>query len=137
MRDSGVLFICNLIDRSLNGEMPNEILQKISKYWFEMKTIGINRAYLAKGVNEQVDMLVRIARDNKIQIGQYAVLGNGDQFRITNVSHGHEDTTYSRMARTHYYKTIHIVGLDYTELTLTRLENNYDVETEKDTDCTC
>lgn len=131
MRDSGTLFICNLINQSQNGNMPKEVLSKVAKYWFEMRTIGINRQYLAKGVNQNIDLLVRIPRDNKVEIGQYVVLGNGDQYHIDNVSHGYDDTVYSRMANKHYYKTIHIVGLDYTELTLSKVENYYDVETCK------
>lgn len=135
MRDNGVLFICNLIDTSENGEMPKEKLNKISKYWFERRTIGINRAYMAKGVNEQIDMLVRIIKDENIEIGQYAVLGNGDQYRITNVSHGYDQNDYTRMVNQKYYKTARIVGLDYTELTLMKVEKYYDVENQKNTKC--
>lgn len=135
MRDSGTLFICDLINQSPNGRMPQQVLSIKSKYWFETRTIGINRQYLAKGVNEQVDMLVRIVYDNNIQIGQYAVLGNGDQFRIMNVSHGYDDVVYNRMYKSHYYHTIHITGLNYTELSLMRIEENYELETEKDRNC--
>lgn len=128
MRDSGVLYICELTNIACNGLMPKEVLKKVSKYWFEMRTVGINRQYLAKGVNEQVDLLVRIPRDLKVRIGEYVMLGNGSQYHIDNISHGHDESLFSRMVNQKYYKTARIVGLDYTELTLSKLENNYDVE---------
>lgn len=128
MRDDGILYICDLIDSATPGDMPKEVLTKVGKYWFENRAIGINRQYLAKGVNEQVDRLVRIAKTNNIRIGQYAVLGNGEQFRITMVTEGHEQKEFTRQHNKNYYRTIKIVGLDYTELQLMRVENYYDVE---------
>lgn len=128
MRDDGVLFICDLTNSAQRGDMPKETLTKVGKFFFENRVIGINRQYLAKGVNEQVDRLVRIAKAENIRIGQYAVLGNGEQFVITNVSHGHDERELTRQQNKYYYKTISIVGLAYTELQLMRLENYYDVE---------
>lgn len=127
MRDDGVLYICNLIDTAANGEMPNEVLEKVNKFWFENRYIGFSRQYAANGVNQRVDRLVRIEQDQSIQIGQYAVLGNGEQFRITLVSHGQDIDPRTKLTNNNYYRTPQIVGLKYTELTLTRLENYYDV----------
>ena len=128
MRDDGVLFICDLTNSAQRGDMPKETLTKVGKFFFENRVIGINRQYLAKGVNEQVDRLVRIAKAENIRIGQYAVLGNGEQFVITNVSHGHDERELTRQANKNYYKTITITSLAYTELQLMRLENYYDVQ---------
>ena len=88
----------------------------------------MSRAYMAKGVNEQVDMLVRIDLDTDVHIGQFAVLGNGEQFRITNVTSGEEVFERTKQVNSLYYRQPQIVGLKYTELTLTRIEQNYDVE---------
>lgn len=128
MRDSGVLFICDLLNQAPNGSMPHETLCKKGKFWFEMKTIGMNRQYLAKGVNERIDLLVRIVFTKDVRIGQYVVLGNGEQYRIDNVSHGFDETVYTRTVKTNYYKTVHITNLNYTELTLSKIEENYDIE---------
>lgn len=114
MRDDGVLFICDLANIAENGLMPVQALQPVTKYWFKFRTVGMNRQYLAKGVNEQVDFLVSVPFDINIRIGQYAVLGNGDQFRITTVSHYDEDTEIRR-----------------TDLALMRLEDYYAVNTSK------
>ena len=131
MFDSGTIKICSLTNQAENGLMPKEVLAVESKHWFEMRTIGINRQYLAKGVNERVDLLVRIPRNDKVQIGQYAVLGNGEQFRITNITHGHVEQAFSRIDKGEFYRgyrTARIVDLDHTEITLMKLENYYEVQ---------
>ena len=112
MKDDGVLCVCGLENASQNGLKPEMVLHPVAKYWFRTKTVGMNRQYLAKGVNEQVDFLVSIPCDFSIRIGQYAVFGNGDQFRITNVQHFDDDTELRR-----------------TELSLMRLEEYYAVST--------
>lgn len=120
IRDDGILYICNLTNSAENGLMPKEVLSIVSKYWFHIDTIGINRQYLAKGVNEQVDLLVSIPFDNKIVIGQYAVLGNGEQYHINMVSHiEDQDSRYTTNTNT----------LRRTQLTLAKVENYYDVQT--------
>ena len=132
MRDDGVLFVCDLVNDAANGLMPSETLSIVNKYWFENRTIGFSRFYTAQGVNQRVDRLVRVPWDMSIQIGQYAVLGNGEQFRITMVSHGEDTNPRTKMVDSKYYRQPVIAGLKYTELTLTRLENYYAVATSED-----
>lgn len=108
--DSGTLFICELQNVAKNGFKPKYELVKIRKNWFGERTVGYNRQYLAKGVNEQVDMLVRIHYDSNCRIGMYAVLGNGEQFIIDNVQQILDEN-----------------NLRYTDITLRRLEKNYDL----------
>ena len=112
--DDGILFLCELKDMSEDGDMPRESLVKIARHWYMERSIGINRQYLAKGVNEQVDILARIHHERRARIGMYALLGNGEQFRITNVSHIEEDVTHLR----------------YTDLSLERLEDYFNVTDE-------
>lgn len=135
MRDNGTLYICDLTNKAENGLMPHQVLTIKSKYWFERRTIGVTRQYQAKGVNEQVDLLVRIAPDHNINIGQYAVLGNGEQFRITMVNHGYDYTEYTRVYKKEFYingyHTSRLTGLDYTELTLMKVEDYYELETDE------
>ena len=130
MRDDGVLYICDLINTADNGDMPREKLQIVNKHWFEERVIGYGRFYTAQGVNQQVDRLVRVHLDNNIRIGQYAVLGNGEQFRIDMVANGQEVMERTKMYDSKYYRQPRIVGNKYTELTLSRVENYYDVETD-------
>lgn len=135
MFDSGTLFICDLVNQTENGSMPKEVLHKKQKHWFERRTIGINRQYLAKGVNETIDLLVRIHRDENIEIGQYVLLGNGDQFHIDMITHGYDLISMTRMDKGnfwHGYRTANLTQLDYTELTLSKVENYYELETNED-----
>ena len=110
MKDTGIVYICNLTNISNNGAMPFNALEKVSRHWFEARTIGLNRQYQAKGVSEQVDMLIRIPHDESVRIGQFAMLGDGSQFRITNATVVISDT-----------------DLLQTEITLQRLDRLYDV----------
>lgn len=110
MKDGGVLYICELLNLADNGQMPVQTLVQKQRFWFENRVIGLSRQYQAKGVNEQVDMVVRIPFDTNVRIGEYAVLGNGHQFRIDNVTPIFDDE-----------------ALKLTELTLSRLNKNYDV----------
>lgn len=135
MFDSGTLFVCNLAEVQEKGNMPRQVLHKLNKFWFERRVIGINRQYLAKGVNERIDLLVRVQGIQNISIGQYVMLGNGEQYIINMVSHGNESWQYTRQYKENFvngYRSPQIVGLDYTELTLSRLEKNYELEITED-----
>lgn len=109
--DDGILTVCTLETASKGGSMPTEKLIPGNLYFYGERTVGYGRQYAAMGVNEQVDMLVRIWRDTAVRIGMYAVLENGEQYRIDNVQQTHDED-----------------GLKVTDLTLRRLDALYDVE---------
>ena len=96
---------------------PLSLDDEVLTWQFEERTVGLNRQYLAKGVSERVDLLIRIERA-PARIGMYAVLTDyegqinpeGDQYRIDNVQH-----------------LLDGYGLKVTDLTLYRLEELYDV----------
>ena len=113
MRDSGKATFCTLTNAAQAGYMPAMRLVVSSESYFEERTVGINRYYAAQGVNEQIDLLIRIWRDTSVRIGMYAVLSmseNDGQYRITNVQHLLDDD-----------------GLKVTDVTLSRLDNLYDL----------
>lgn len=110
-RDDGIVYLAELQNEAEPGDKPAYSLHPVSRQWYEDRAIGFRRQYAAKGVSEQVDMLIRVTHNTRARIGLYAVLGNGDQFRITNVTNARDDET----------------GLRYTELTLTRLDQNYEI----------
>lgn len=130
MRDDGVLYICGLENVAENGNMPHEVLKIINKHWFEERSPGYRRSYQAMGVNQRIDLLVRIHQDRHIQGGMYAVLGNGEQYRIDLVYHGQDSNERQRIVDSKYYRQPVVVGLPYTELSLSKLENNYDIATD-------
>ena len=113
MKDAGHILICELTNTAGKSEMPIMTLSVITEADFEERTFGMNRQYLAKGVNEQIDLMARIWRDPAVHIGMYAVLTDSDydgQYRITDVRHQLDDD-----------------GLKVTDITLQRLGENYDV----------
>ena len=116
MMDAGHITVCDLINAGESGQMPREVLSAVTEADFEERVIGINRQYAAKGVNEQVDLLIRIWREPAARIGMYAVLTESDydgQYRIRNVQHLLDDDR-----------------LKVTDITLERLNRNYEVLTD-------
>lgn len=109
--DSGTLWICKLEDSVKKGAMPKGKLVKVAEYDFGERTVGYGRQYAAKGVSEQVDMLVRIWQDRTIRIGMYALVNGEEQYLIGNAQHLKDDD-----------------GLLVTDLSLQRLDDLYDVE---------
>ena len=108
---NGVLKICTLQNVADSGEMPTEKLVVVSRHYYGDRIIGYNRQYAAMGVSQQVDRLVRIWRDENITVKQYALLDDGKQYRVDMVQHLLDDD-----------------GLKVTDLTLSRLDDNFDVE---------
>lgn len=121
MKDAGTVTICTLVNSAEAGDMPADTLHAGNTHMFEERIIGYGRQYGAKGVNERVDMLIRIWRDPTIRIGMYALLSDyegqineeGDQYRIDNVQPAVDDE-----------------GLKVTDLTLYRLDELYEVITD-------
>lgn len=113
LHDAGILAICRLEDKASGGSMPKEMLVEQSQCYYGELTIGYGRQYAAMGVNEQVDLLAEIWQDRSIRIGMYAVADDGNQYRIDLVQHKENED-----------------GLRVTWLTLSRLEELYDVATE-------
>ena len=120
--DAGVLTLCNLTNTAALGDMASYKLVPVISQFFGERQIGINRAYLAKGADEQVDLLARIWDEGvRPKIGQYAVITkyryqenpDGVQYRITLVQ-----------------PTMNEDGLRVFDLQLMRIEENYDCISE-------
>lgn len=124
MMDAGICKIYALENTAEEGDKPKEVLviqtDKAGNeliYQFEERIVGYGRQYEAKGVNERVDMLIRIWRC-PVRIGMYVVLTEyegqdneaGDQYRIDNVQNIYDDD-----------------GLKVTDLTLYRMDRLYEV----------
>jgi len=107
--DDGVLYLCTVESTSSQGLKPTIRLVPTQGHYFGERTIGYNRQYAARGVSEQIDMLVRIWQDRSARIGMHAVV-NGEAFIITNVQH-----------------TLDEDGLRVTDLTLSREDKNYEI----------
>lgn len=108
--DSGILKLYRLVNTAPNGNMPNEKLVYVDSAYYGERTVGYNRQYAAKAVNESVDKLIRIWRDESISAGMYVLLEDSNQYQIDFVQHLLDDD-----------------GLKVTDLTLSRLEKNYEL----------
>ena len=110
MMDSGTCRIYTVTDAAENGEMPNPTLHEYGDYeWsFEDRMISYSRQYAAMGVDQQIDRIIRIWR-TPVRIGDVVVI-DGEQYRIDNVQPTLDDDS-----------------LQVVDLTLRRLEGNYDI----------
>ena len=110
MMDSGTCRIYTVTDSAENGEMPNPTLHEYGDYeWsFEDRMISYSRQYAAMGVDQQIDRIIRIWR-TPVRIGDVVVIGD-EQYRIDNVQPTLDDDS-----------------LQVVDLTLRRLEENYDI----------
>lgn len=111
--DSGLVTVCTLQNTAAPGSMPHEALIPVLSAYYGERTVGYGRFYQAQGVNEQVDMLIRIWRSTAARIGMYAVLSqseNDGQYRITNVQQMLDED-----------------GLKVTDLSLQRMDDLYEI----------
>lgn len=108
--DDGILEICSLSNVAENGFMPREALTVVCREYFELRVVGVNRLYAARGANASVDLLVRIWDNPAADVGTYVVLEDGRQYRVDAVQVLTDDD-----------------GLRVRDLTLVRLGANYDV----------
>lgn len=114
--DSGTIKLCRVVDEDDGkGMMPKGRLSVISEQYFGEQTIGITRAYLSKGADEQIDMVARIMDEGvRPQIGMVAVadMDNDErQYQITLVQPKTDED-----------------GLRVYDITLRRVNRNYDIE---------
>ena len=110
MMDSGTCRIYTVTDAAENGEMPNPTLHEYGDYeWsFEDRMISYSRQYAAMGVDQQIDRIIRIWR-TPVRVGDVVVI-ESEQYRIDNVQPTLDDDS-----------------LQVVDLTLRRLEGNYDI----------
>lgn len=109
----GKVKICSLQNIAAKGRMPMELLVEKSEAYYGERVVGFSRQYAALGVDQRVDKLIRIWRDEAITVHDYAILDDDmkEQYRIDNVQHLLDED-----------------GLKVTDLTLYRMEQNYDLQ---------
>ena len=107
MRDAGILTFYSLENTAVNGLMPVEKLVEQGTAFYEERVIGYNRYYAALGADQQIDALVRCKNTTIPKQAKYAILEDGEQYRI-------------ELKQT-------IQGTDDIDLTLVKLEDYYEV----------
>ena len=106
----GTLAVYSLQNTAQKGRMPSNRLVFKADHYYGNRTIGFSRQYTAMGVNQRVDKLVRVWQDESIFVHDIVVLDDGNQYRIDMVQHLLDED-----------------GLKITDLTLYRLEENYEI----------
>lgn len=120
MLDSGKVTFCDLTDVSGAADMPKHVLKPVYPCMFENRIVGFNRRYAAMGVNQDISALIRIwrpplreDRTPMVAVGMYAVLEESEldgQYRVDVVQ-----------------PLVNFDGIAITEITLSKLETNYDI----------
>lgn len=110
---TGFLTIYQLKNIAAKGLMPTEKLVRVAEEYYQPRTIGVTRYYAALGADRRVDMVVRIWFNPDVFPNEYVITEDGSQYRIDLVQ-----------------KTTDDDGLAVMDLTLVKLENNYDVLAE-------
>lgn len=111
MFDSGLLVICDLQQKAVNGGMPKKTLVEKGKSFYGNRTISATRMYQAQGADAQIDKLIRVPFDTEVQPDDYVVFEDDTQYRVDVVS----DVIIRRDLRA-------------VELTLIKLGENFNVE---------
>lgn len=111
MNDGGLVRVCTLEETNEPGFMPVEKLVEQKRYFAGKVQTGITRMYAAAGANEQYDLVIQCfnALGDFPERAKYVLDERGAQYQI---NHKRE-----------IYKS------DAMELTLTKVEDYYDVAT--------
>lgn len=91
----------------MKGLMPVEKLVEVGTAYYSELVVGYGRYYAAMGASQNIDMLVRCHNTDIPIDGKYVILEDGLQYRID-------------------FKQ-KIIERDAVDLTLVRLEANYEV----------
>lgn len=118
MRDEGLLTFYKLSNDAASGMKPVEKLVPLKvddvnvTAYYENRTIGIQRRYMAKGADYQLDRLVRCYNTIVPEEAKYVIMEDLRQYRIEDIAG--------------------IVDEGACDLSLERLENYYEVLDESD-----
>lgn len=111
MRDEGLLKFYDLQNTSTQGQMPTDQLVSLDvEAFYANRTIGMQRLYLAKQAEMQLDKLVRCYNTYIPEDAKYVILEDGRQYRIVAINA--------------------IVDEDAVDLSLQRMGKNYEVADE-------
>ena len=120
MFDGGEVKIYKITDISQPGDMPVEGLALQSTCYFEERSIGMTRNYMAMQSNAKVDRLIRIWQDRAVTVDCVCVIFDGSKVE----DYVEVGVQYRVAANQH---TVNENGLKVTDLTLERLGTLYDI----------
>lgn len=83
MHPGGVLTLYSLTDVSEPGTRPQEKLVYLMEAYYSERIVGYSRVYAAMSANQRIDKVVRCTKTEIPIAAEYAVLEDGEQYRIT------------------------------------------------------
>lgn len=91
IKDSGIVEVYTVRNDGQNGNMPILVPdQLVTREFFEDRLVSYQRFYQARGVDEQIDLLIRIWQNRSVRIGMVRIIEN-EQYVIDNVQHLFDD----------------------------------------------
>lgn len=111
--NDGIVTICEVEDKAEPGYKPNPEATPKIKLRYEEQRLGINRAFLGRQIQVEIDRVMRVPKANKsINPQDVAVTEDGRQYRIELV------------------QTVSDVYPPSLDLTLSRIVQKYEVPNE-------
>lgn len=109
--NSGVVKIYSVEDSAQPGYQPKPSLTLKLTLRYEEQRLGINRLYLSRQNQAEVEKVIRVPRQDSISNQDVAILENGSQYSID------------------YTQTVQDVYPPCLDLSLVKVEQNYEVST--------
>lgn len=114
--DDGIVKIYGVEDIAKPGNKPKEALCFKASFCFSYAALGIQRHYAALKANELIESVICTYEDRGVRIYDVAVMEDGSQFRIVMVQPEIDEN-----------------GIKIQKLSLERLNNEYQYQTEENT----
>lgn len=80
--NDGIVAICEITDQAKPGHMPNPTATEKIRIRYAEQRLGINRAYMGRQSQTEVDRVVRVPKVSKIHVQDVAVAEDGKQYKI-------------------------------------------------------
>ena len=109
--NSGVVYIYSVEDSAQPGYQPKPSLTLKLTLRYEEQRLGINRLYLSRQNQAEIEKVIRVPRQDSISNQDVAILENGSQYSID------------------YTQTVQDVYPPCLDLSLVKVEQNYEVPT--------
>ena len=109
--NSGVVYIYSVEDSARPGYQPKPSLTLKLTLRYEEQRLGINRLYLSRQNQAEIEKVIRVPRQDSISNQDVAILESGSQYSID------------------YTQTVQDVYPPCLDLSLVKVEQNYEVPT--------
>lgn len=107
--NSGVVYIYSVEDSAQPGYQPKPALKLKLTLRYEEQRLGINRLYLSRQNQAEIEKVIRVPRQDSISNQDVAILESGSQYNID------------------YTQTVQDVYPPCLDLSLVKVEQNYEV----------